>query len=256
MDHKLLLTALAAVAMGFTACKNDSDEPATPDGASGHHPATVRLAFAFMLGEHPYTLDSTVLDGNGHRVKFSQVRFFLSGAHAINDEEQVVGTFPDAYLLLDASQAMNDFALGEMEAGHIHEVAFDLGLDSVTNHSDPTQYTTPPLNDATMHWSWNPDMGYKFFVLEGRVDDDGDGVVDGSDPAFTVHCAGDALRTPDHVHLHHTLVEGETFTGHGKVDLSGILTGIDVLADPDNMGVTPVTTQAMQNLATAVDEAE
>lgn len=256
MKHTVPLALVAALAVGTTACKKDSEDPATPGDTHEHHHATVRLAFHFKLGENPYTLDSVLTDGAGHKVKLSQVRFFISGAHTINDESVVVGEFPDAYLLLDASQATNDFELGEMEVNHIHEVQFDLGLDSATNHSDPTLFTEPPLNDASMHWSWNPDMGYKFFVLEGQVDDDGDGVVDADDPSFIVHCAGDDLRTPDHIHVHHTLVEGETFTGQGQVEMTAILADIDVLANPSSMGVNAVTTQAMANLAAAVDEAE
>ncbi|MFT3885297.1 MAG: hypothetical protein QM724_07665 [Flavobacteriales bacterium] len=246
-------TALGLVALAFVACKKDSDDSVTPSPTHEHHHATVKVGIAFRTGGNVFTLDSVLTDGDGHKLKLTKARFFLSNAYAIDDADATVGEFPHTYILASASTDDNTFELGEIEAGHVHALVFAIGLDSATNHSDPTQYTTFPLNDASMHWSWNADVGYKFVELEGLVDDDGDGVVDDADPGFLFHCAGDALLTPDTAHVHHTLVEGEVFTVQLQVHMDQLFNGMNLLSYPMEMGATTGTRQVVRNLAAALD---
>ncbi|MBK8614490.1 MAG: hypothetical protein IPN85_13635 [Flavobacteriales bacterium] len=243
------LTFLAITATLITSCKKDDD---VVEDTHVHHHGTIKVAYNFVNEAQPFTLDSTVADSLGHKVRFTSVRFFTSGYAIEDDAENTVADFPANYILVDAALASNEHELGEMEEGHAHALALNLGLDSATNHSDPTQYTTAPLNDATMHWSWNPAMGYKFLVLEGRVDANGDGLVDGSDPEFVYHCASDDLLTETEVEAHHDLVEGETFTVAVKVNMATMLAGIDVASNLNAMGATPVNARAMQNLAASL----
>lgn len=240
---------LSLSAVLISSCKKDDD---VVDDTHVHHHGTIKVAYEFVNGTQPFTLDSTVTDSLGRKVRFSSVRFFTSGYFAQDDAEAMVGDFRTNYILVDAALANNEHELGEMEAGHIHALVFDLGLDSATNHSDPTQYTSAPLNDVTMHWSWNPAMGYKFLVLEGRVDANGDGLVDASDPVFEYHCASDDLLTETELEAHHDLVEDETFTVHVNVDMATMLAGIDVAGNLSASGATPVNVRAMQNLSASL----
>jgi hypothetical protein len=248
------ITALALAALAFTACKKD--EEAAPDDHS-HDPATanVSLGFSLMQGENDYTLDSLLTDSLGHKIKLNTLRFFVSGIHAEDDADVVVGEWDDAYLLVDAGNSANTFALGSITAAHIHQFHFSLGLDSATNHADPT-VAEAPLNDASMHWNWNPAAGYKFLVVEGRVDDDGDGVVDAGDPEIVYHCATDALLTEAHAHEHHDVVSGENYVAPVHVDLAQLFAGIDAVTTTGGMGDTPVNVRLMQNLAGSIDGAE
>jgi hypothetical protein len=100
---------------------------------------------------------------------------------------------------------------------------------------------------------WSPAAGYKFLALEGRVDANGDGLVDASDPEFVYHCAMDMLRTTVEVHAHHDLVVDETYTINVNVDMGEILSGIDVAGNLNAMGATPLNQRLMQNLALALD---
>jgi len=245
-NHFIAALAIAALIAG---CKKD-DEPAEDPHVHMH--GTVRVDYAFVNGTAPFTLDSTVTDSLGRNVRFTSVRFFTTGYKVHDDADVMVADFSTKYILVDAALASNSHELGEMEEGHMHAMALTLGLDSATNHSDPTQYTTAPLNDATMHWSWNPAMGYKFLVLEGRVDANGDGLVDGSDPEFVYHCASDQLRTEAELDAHHDLMVDETYTITVKVDMATMLAGIDVAGNLNAMGAEPVNTRAMQNLAVSL----
>ncbi len=117
--------------------------------------------------------------------------------------------------------------------------------------SDPT-LAEAPLNDPSMHWAWNPAAGYKFLLMEGRVDDDGDGVVDASDPTFTYHCATDDLLTEDVLDFHADIVAGATLSKHVEIQVDVLMTGIDVVATPVGMGAEAVNQALMQNLASAI----
>ena len=74
---------------------------------------------------------------------------------------------------------------------------FALGLESTVNHADPT-LAEYPLNVPDMHWSWNPAAGYKFLLIEGKVDGNNDGDFDDAeDVDVTYHCATDPMYRED-----------------------------------------------------------
>ena len=251
--NKLILMALLAAT--FAACKKDDDAPTDDGHDHGTVSGNLSLEFRFMEGGNTWTLDSTLTDSLGHAVKVDVARFFVSGLHAEDDGGNLVGDWDDTYLLIEGTSPSQVFALGTIAGAHIHQFHFNLGLDSTTNHADPT-LAEAPLNDATMHWNWLPTAGYKFVVLEGRVDDDGDGVVDAGDPEFMYHCATDALLTEGHAHQHFDVVSGGNAVGVALVDMGQVFAGIDVLATPDGMGGTPVNQRLMSNLAGAIDGEE
>jgi hypothetical protein len=249
MTAKQLLAMMAALAVGFTACKKDSDEPEDTTPVEVSHNATIRVSFTFVQGENAFTLDSIAHDSLGHALKLDALRFYVGGARATNDEEEEVGTFNDARLLVDASTT-NDFLLGPIFASHVHEFHLDLGLDSATNHADFA--TAPaPLNDASMYF--NAADGYKFLVINGHADADGDGTFE---TAFSYACGTDALLTDAHVHVHHDIVEGETFTAQAFIDVAGLFGGIDVIGTPNASGAGEVNARLMENLELATDGTE
>lgn len=245
MKTKHLMAFTAALAVGFTACKKDSDEPVDTTPVEVPHNATIRLSFAFVQGLNTFTLDSIVHDSLGHALKLDGLRFYIGGGHAANDEEEEVGHFEDARLLVDAN-ATNDFPLGPIYASHIHEIHLDLGLDSATNHADFAT-AEAPLNDPSLYF--NTTEGYKFLMISGHADGDGDGTFE---TAFSYACGTDALLTDAHVHVHHDIVEGETFTAPAIVDVIALFAGIDVIATPSASGAEETNARLMENLELAI----
>jgi hypothetical protein len=248
----------AACTVGLSSCKRDKEEtpaPITPAPATPQ--ASARMAFHFMDDGTPFTLGGEVMDADGRLVRITKLRFFVSSVHAEDDAENTVADYDGVYLLVDAA-GDNDFPLGALEASHIHEFHFDLGVDSATNHSDMTEQTEPPLNDPTTTWLWNQDFGYKFIDIEGRYDSDGNGTVDDTDESFQMHAAGDDLLTEVHGHVHHDVVDDETFTAHMNVDVHGLFASVTMagVMHMDLLGTTPRTIQVMANLATGVEAVE
>lgn len=113
---------------------------------------------------------------NGVATKIDLAHFYFSnirlGADDTFDEN------PDRYLLVKAGEMM--YEVGQITAGNKQQLQFQVGVDSVANHSDPTTYAADhPLapQSPSMHWNW--DAGYRFFNIGGEVDTDNDGVPDG-----------------------------------------------------------------------------
>ena len=164
-----------------------------------------------------------------------------------------MAAYPTKAVLADGSVPMAAYDLGTMAAGHVHEVHFSLGLDSATNHANPTQ-APYPLNIPGMHWSWNPAAGYKFLNMEGHVDGNGDGDFDDAeDQVFTYHCATDALLRTDHAHSHADVGTAPVVLSV-KMDVAVLMMGLDLLSTNIAMGGGPANVQAMNNLAAAISD--
>ncbi|HMQ74759.1 MAG TPA: hypothetical protein PKE21_00740 [Flavobacteriales bacterium] len=246
--NKHNLALLAALAVGFSACKKDDPEPTPTTPTTG----TVKLSFSFTKNGAPFSISDIVQDGAGHAVQFDKLKFYVSDIHLTDDAMNTVGEFHETVLLVDAAAATNTFTLGSIAPNHIHEVHIALGLDSLTNHADPTQAESP-LDLQEMHWSWNPSAGYKFLNMEGHVDGNGDGDFgDPEDKAFVYHCATDALLTEDHFHYHADLAAGGTANLAPTIEVTTLLMGLDLLANDIAMGGGPNNQTAMANLAAAI----
>ena len=247
------LALLALLALTFDSCKKDDEE----DPASTPPPATtgtVKLSFTFMNGSAPYDINTTIQDGAGHDVRLSDLKFYASDFHLMDDADVEVAEYHDVVLLADASATTNEFTLGTISPAHVHEAHISLGLSTELNHADPT-LAEYPLNVAGMHWSWNPSAGYKFLLIEGHVDGNSDGdFEDSEDLAITYHCATDALLREAHVHIHADVAAGSTVTMAAKVDVAKIISGLDFLTTPMAMGGEPANITAMDSLAVAIDE--
>ncbi|MBK7553366.1 MAG: hypothetical protein IPI55_01855 [Flavobacteriales bacterium] len=251
MNTKNISVLLAALLLGSTSCKKDEDEPDDHDHGGTAATATVEMEFGFHYGVNDFDMNATYSDGAAHAVQFSAIKFYISDIHLVDDGGGEVAEFHDTHLLLDGATPEVTHTLGDVTGLHIHEAHFSLGLDSATNHADPT-LAAAPLNDPSMHWAWNPAAGYKFLLVEGRVDDDGDGVVDAGDPTFSYHCATDALLGEDEIEYHADITAGATISRHVEVKVDVLMTGIDALATPMGMGGEAVNIALMQNLATAI----
>ncbi len=240
------LAILAALAVALSGCKKDEDTATPTTPTTG----TFKLGYGFHWGTDDFDLANTYTDGNGHAVQFTLIKFYLGEPELMSGGNEVAH-FHTSYFLADAATGEGNWPVGSVPAGSFDTLNLVLGVDSALNHADPTT-AAAPLNDATMHWNWNPAAGYVFLMIEGRVDDDGDGVVDASDPAFTYHCAtDDAFRTVA-LPMTASVAAGGTMIPHMEIHVNDLITGVDMLAVPSGMGYAAVNAQLMDNLTGAV----
>ncbi len=150
-------------------CKKD-DPVATPPKDS--LPVKTEQAFSFQLkqlvGESNLVYNQIFTDTTGRTFTLSDCRFYISNIVLIkNDNTEVPLT--GKVILADPYQSV--YALGNVPVGNYSGFRFLMGLDSATNHADPTQYPSDnplSLQINPMHWSWN--SGYLFMKMEGAVD--------------------------------------------------------------------------------------
>lgn len=146
-----------------------------------------------MFGEHELKPDSIYHLPEGQRIRFSNVSFYLGKIRLKQGENYLSVSEP--YLLSRFTRDL--YSLGKMKAGKYEGIKFDLGLDSLTNHSDPSIY--PPghplgFQVQSMHWGWN--TGYIFLMIEGVADVSGTG--EGAfDRNILYHLGGNILYRPD-----------------------------------------------------------
>ncbi len=120
----------------------------------------------------------------------TRLSYYLSDIQVIHDGGQLT-SFPKLYLLVHGNQS--NFDLGDAEVTSIEGIAFNIGIDSVTNHGDPALWSADhPLSfqSPSMHWGWA--SGYRFLAIEGLLDNNQDG-----DPEkiWEFHVVGDNLLT-------------------------------------------------------------
>lgn len=242
------LTFLAAsAALVLTACKKDEEDPPVNNTPTT---GTVHLSLGFHWGDPDFVIGQTYTDGAGHAIQVNALKFFLSETH-LENSGSIIADFHDSFILADAAEE-GSFILGAASPGSFDHVEIVIGLDSATNHADPTM-AEAPLDDASMHWSWNPAAGYKFLLLEGRVDDDGDGVVDSGDPTFTYHCATDAALREAQLGFTGSVAAGGTLAPHMEIRMNLLVAGVDMLATQMGMGYEPINVQLMDNLVSSLE---
>lgn len=246
------ISILAAMAIAFTACKKDEAPPPTNNGGGGTPTtATVKLSYSFTVGTAPFDPTVTFVDENERKVRITKLKFYAHDVHLTDDEASTVGEFHDGRVLINALAGTNEFVLGTMDPGHIHNVSLAFGLDSTSSYGFPDQVTAPvPLNDEDMTWPWNSvaTMGRMFVKFEGfwdvnenNVQDDGEG--------FQYHAMG-ATPVPANYHVHRDVVAGTAVSIDLKVDLRVLVSPLGL----DGMFHSPGSAesqQVLQNLATA-----
>ena len=168
----------------------------------------------------------------------------------------LLGHYEDTYILVDATNTSNTFTLGDLSPAEVHGAEITLGLAPEVNTSDPL-VAEAPLNDPDMMWAWSTSAGRMFLKLEGRVDGNADGDVDDAeDFDFMYHCLNlnnDLLREI-HVHVHADVTAGATAVLNSKVDLGVVVSGLDLLTNPEAMDGGAQCVVAMDSLATSFSE--
>ncbi len=161
---KITLLALLFSGTIFTACNKDEDDPAPT-------PSTEQMLSFHLhtnVGNQKAHFDSVYTDAMGRKFNMTDFRYYLSNIILIKSDNS---EYPLTGKVLLVSPQENEYSLMKVPVGDYKGFKFTLGLDSMTNHSDPAVYaSTDPLAIQTpsMHWAWN--SGYLFLKMEGNCD--------------------------------------------------------------------------------------
>ena len=199
-----------------------------------------------LVEENMYTI-------NGVVTNLSLVQFYVSeitlidaaGNETLNDE---------TYLLV--TPEVEDYAIGNFPAGTYTKVRFNIGIDSVTNHNDPSKYEIGnPLGAQfpSMHWGWS--FGYIFVRIDGEADVDGNGVPD-SDGQFEMHLGSDPYLATVEIDYPITIGQGSENIIHLNTDWDAFFEGVDMANDntthvTDNADLAGTLFENIQNMFSA-----
>ncbi|MEZ4938778.1 MAG: MbnP family protein [Crocinitomicaceae bacterium] len=183
-------------------------------------------------------------DQNDNVLDLGRVQYYLSNFYIVHDGGQV--TPLDSVFVL-ASGNISTYALDTvLGITTIDSIGFDLGIDSNWNHLDPNLYdSSHPLAPQvpTMHWGWTG--GYNFLVLEGNIDTDGNGSLDGF---FEFHCVGDDsfIRHIEPI-APNIIQNGNDVTIEVMCNISDWVVMVDLPTALANHGAMPINAQIMDN---------
>lgn len=186
-NYAILILAIFAT-VSITSCDKEDHDDHNHDG-TGH----VHVYFSNKYDGAAQTSTATYTGANGRNFTIENNSYYISNMRLVNNEGVEV-PFTGQYLLAKTGES-NELELEGIAAGTYTKIRFDVGIDSVTNHADPSTYpgTSPlALQAPSMHWSWA--SGYIFYRLEGLVDTTAakNGAVD---TGWKIHLGTDAKLT-------------------------------------------------------------
>lgn len=127
----------------------------------------VKLNINHELGSIPFAFNTGAQNNLGHDFNLIRMEYYLSQFTIVHDGGQETN-INNVYALVDASES-TIIDLGSHNVTSVEAIKFYIGVDSATNHLDPSSYIfTHPLapQSPSMHWGWT--SGYRFACLEGK----------------------------------------------------------------------------------------
>jgi hypothetical protein len=247
----VLILASGCKKEGCTDPLSDNYDPdaKVDDGTCTYTPATLSLNVTHKVGNLPFAFNVPFQDANGRSYLFRSARFHVSSPKLIGHD----GDMPiNKYLQINASTS--NYTVGEVPVGEYHGFGFNIGVDSISNHSDPTLFPADHplslLNNQQDHWSWSG--GYVFLKIEGEVDTSA--TMNGPlDKFFYFHIATDQLLTAVSLSKDFTINSGDPQVLTLTIDWEKAFNGVDLTRQStqtnDNV---PLAQQVMANFVSAI----
>jgi len=236
---KLLILSLGALVFTvFNSCnkKEGCMDPAAlnfnPD-AEVDKGCLYTESYATEMHMHQYINGGELVAGNTYTINGTQVALdlvqFYVGNITLIDADGNETVAEDVYLLVKPDEEA--YAIGNIPAGNYTAIRFDVGIDSATNHADPSQYALgDPLGaqSPSMHWGWS--FGYIFIRIDGQADSDADGTPDPAG-AFEMHAGEDHYLATIELPISLTIGDGQENIIHMEADWDTFFTGVDMVND-------------------------
>ena len=140
----------------------------------------LELRLSSKMGNDDLSFNQTLTNDLGYDYNFTRCALYISNFK--------IGEFPieNSYVFINGTDLAQ--TVFEVDPGTYDSLFFITGLDSVTNHSDPSVHEEGhplELQNPSTHWNWA--SGYLMIILEGDFDSDGNGSLDNS---FIYHVGG------------------------------------------------------------------
>jgi len=206
---------------------------------------SVSLNINHLLNGTQFSTIFPAIAPGGYYFRVSSLRYYLSKIkikHGGGKIDDVTGL----YILVNPL-VNNEYILGNFDVTNVEAIELGIGIDSATNHLDPTKYPAgDPLamQDPTMHWGW---AGYRFIAFDGQA-----GASNSStQTSFELHALEDILYSSVTVPAKGTMVNGNLVI-HLDAEYSKLLTNIEANEGVISHGSTGAAATLMNNMVTSV----
>jgi hypothetical protein len=251
LKNAIIVFAFAILLIG---CRKD-DPIVDPDPCEGLTTGDLQLETKLVFNTEDFELSKDFqLDSNTH-ISFNTVQIYLSGLSLVNSSD--TNLTPTSIVLI--KPGTQSFDLGKVNAGAYTGIKLAMGIDSTTNHGDPTQYSEGhPLafQIPNMHWSWN--QGYIFAMLEGKWSPN---PINENNPGnnwyFHIGLDGNfQQRNP--IMINTTVNSCAKNIVKLKIDLSKLFNGVDISVNNESLSTNNfgLSNRVGSNLANAISSNE
>lgn len=241
----ILASGIALASCNKEGCTDENatnyDEKAKKNDGSCEYP-TMQTALHFHLtdGSSETGLNQNLTDDFNNTYQINRFDFYISKPSMMNDDGGTIWADDQHHLITGPGHyEIYEYNIESQE--HWHMLEFGIGVSNDVNFNNPADYDAD--NDLSpqspsMHWNWN--SGYRFIVIEGMVDVDGDQTLDST---FQYHIGTSDLFRTSSVMIHENVDVMESIMLSLNIDVSQVLADIDIANNLD--------THTMNNLPLA-----
>ncbi len=206
---------------------------------------SVSLNINHLLNGTQFSTIFPAIAPGGYYFRVSSLRYYLSKIRIKHDGGKI-DDVTGLYILVNPL-VNNEYILGNFDVTNVEAIELGIGIDSATNHLDPTKYPAgDPLamQDPTMHWGW---AGYRFIAFDGQA-----GASNSStQTSFELHALEDILYSSVTIPAKGTMVNGNLVI-HLDAEYSKLLTNIEANEGVISHGSTGAAATLMNNMVTSV----
>lgn len=202
--------------------------------------SNVYLKISHKLNGSAFSTSAVGTNSEGDDFTVNRLQYYMSGIKLIHDGGQETA-INNVYFLVNAKNLTN-LLLGTHNVTSLESIKFSIGVDSSTNHLDPSSYNSShPLapKSPSMHWGWS--AGYRFIALEGKS----------NSQKFELHGLGDVNYFEQTITTSGA-VNGADLTIHLQGDYEGALKDITLSSGVISHGETGAAKTALNNFKTDV----
>jgi len=128
--------------------------------------SNVYLKINHLLGSTPFVFNATTSNNFGDIFNVDRLEYYISSI-AIHHDGGTITNIPNTWILANASSQVYEL-LGNYNIITIEKITFSIGVETPTNHNDPSLYAMSHAlapKSPSMHWGWT--AGYRFIAMEG-----------------------------------------------------------------------------------------
>ncbi len=148
----------------------------------------VNLILNHQYNGEQFMYSQNYQDENGNVINISRLQYYISSIELTNNSGLII-PLSDTYVLANGN--VSNYFLGSHDISSNSKLDFDLGVNYAANHGNSNNYTPDhPLGPQSPLMDWGWPAGYFFLVIDGTIDDNGDGV---PNKQFQLRSLGDIM---------------------------------------------------------------